>query len=115
MTRDSSNLAVLPGGKNYARKRVVRSSQVEMDPVGRRSSQLIAWSRREKQNRRKRVVFLVAPLRSIESTILRKSLRCWIGSLDISPWNAHPFCTNRMVSDRRGDTLATSGMLMAFR
>nr|GEZ05823.1 hypothetical protein [Tanacetum cinerariifolium] len=30
---------------------------------GRRSSQLIAWSRREKQNRRKRVVFLVAPLR----------------------------------------------------
>ncbi|GJS14499.1 probable tRNA (guanine(26)-N(2))-dimethyltransferase 1 [Tanacetum coccineum] len=42
------SLAILPGGKNYARKRVVRSSQVEMDPVGRRSSQLIAWSRREK-------------------------------------------------------------------
>nr|GFA76273.1 reverse transcriptase domain-containing protein [Tanacetum cinerariifolium] len=35
---------VLPGGKNYARKRVVRSSQVEMDPASRRLSQLMAWS-----------------------------------------------------------------------
>ncbi|GKF11696.1 hypothetical protein Tco_0049622, partial [Tanacetum coccineum] len=92
----------LSGGKNCVRKRVVRSSQVEMDPVGRRSSQLMAWSRREKQNRRKRVVFHVAPLRSMESTILRKSLRCWIGFSDISSWNAHPFCTNRMMSDHRG-------------
>ncbi|GJT26655.1 ribonuclease H-like domain-containing protein [Tanacetum coccineum] len=46
--------AVLPSGKNCAMKRVVRSSQVEMDPAGRRSSQLIAWSQREKWNRRKR-------------------------------------------------------------
>ncbi|GKC22320.1 hypothetical protein Tco_1024470 [Tanacetum coccineum] len=58
-----SSLAALPGEKNCARKRVVRSSKVEMDPAGRRSSQLIAWPRREKQNRRKRVVFLVAPFR----------------------------------------------------
>ncbi|GKF13048.1 hypothetical protein Tco_0050974, partial [Tanacetum coccineum] len=108
------SLAVLPGGKNYVRKRVVRSSQVEMDPAGRRSSQLIAWSQREKHNRRKRVVFLVAPLRSMESTILSKSLRCWIRSSDISPWNAHLFCTNRMVSDRKGDTLAPSGSSMAL-
>nr|GEV09687.1 putative reverse transcriptase domain-containing protein [Tanacetum cinerariifolium] len=32
----------LLGGKNQARKRVVRSSQVEMDPAGRHSSQLLA-------------------------------------------------------------------------
>ncbi|GJZ19251.1 hypothetical protein Tco_0555841 [Tanacetum coccineum] len=38
-----------------------------MDLAGRRSSQLMVWSRREKQNRRKRVVFLVAPLRNDES------------------------------------------------
>ncbi|GKB09068.1 hypothetical protein Tco_0837380 [Tanacetum coccineum] len=82
------SLAVLSGGKNSARKRVVRSSQVEMDLTGRRSSQLIAWSQRVKQNRRK-----------------------WV---DISPWNAHPFCTNRMVSDRKGDTLAPLGSSMAF-
>nr|GEW13834.1 hypothetical protein [Tanacetum cinerariifolium] len=50
-----SHLVVLPGGKNYARKRLVRSSQVEMDLTGRRSSQLIAWSRKEKQNRLKQV------------------------------------------------------------
>ncbi|GKB52082.1 hypothetical protein Tco_0902835 [Tanacetum coccineum] len=38
---------VLPSGKNCARKRVVRSSHVEMDHAGRRSSQLLARSRRE--------------------------------------------------------------------
>ncbi|GJS77345.1 hypothetical protein Tco_0727226 [Tanacetum coccineum] len=33
MMREFLNLVVLPGGKNYARKRIVRSSQVEMDPA----------------------------------------------------------------------------------
>ncbi|GJV47558.1 hypothetical protein Tco_1437770, partial [Tanacetum coccineum] len=32
------SFAVLPGGKNYARNRVVRSSHVKMDPAGRHSS-----------------------------------------------------------------------------
>ncbi|GKA88440.1 hypothetical protein Tco_0810204 [Tanacetum coccineum] len=41
MMRDVLNLEVLPGGKNWARKRVVRSSQVEMDLAGRRSSPLL--------------------------------------------------------------------------
>ncbi|GJW64600.1 hypothetical protein Tco_0116484 [Tanacetum coccineum] len=36
------SFVVLLGGKNGARKRVVRSSQVEMDPAGRRSCQLLA-------------------------------------------------------------------------
>ncbi|GKA17488.1 hypothetical protein Tco_0697325 [Tanacetum coccineum] len=36
------SFAVLPGGKNGVRNRVVRSSHVEMDPAGRRSSQLLA-------------------------------------------------------------------------
>ncbi|GJV33642.1 hypothetical protein Tco_1394042 [Tanacetum coccineum] len=36
------SFAVLLGGKNRARKRVVRSSHVEMDPAGRCSSQLLA-------------------------------------------------------------------------
>ncbi|GJY74994.1 hypothetical protein Tco_0479425 [Tanacetum coccineum] len=36
------SFAVLPGGKNWARKRVVRSSHVVMDPAGRRSSRLLA-------------------------------------------------------------------------
>ncbi|GJY71695.1 hypothetical protein Tco_0475398 [Tanacetum coccineum] len=85
-----------------------------MDPTGRRSSQLIAWSRREKQNRRKRVVFLVAPLRSMESTILIKSLRCWIGSSDIVPVKCHLFAHKPVVSDHRA-TLAPSGSSMALR
>ncbi|GJX27430.1 hypothetical protein Tco_0233726 [Tanacetum coccineum] len=42
MTRDFWDFTVLPGGKNLARKRVVRSSHVEMDPAGRRSSKLLA-------------------------------------------------------------------------
>ncbi|GJQ96731.1 hypothetical protein Tco_0007870 [Tanacetum coccineum] len=39
------------------------------------------------------------------------SLRCWFGSSNRSPWKEHPFCTNRMVSDRRGTTLFLSGEL----
>nr|GEV58622.1 hypothetical protein [Tanacetum cinerariifolium] len=30
-------------------------------------------------------------------------------------WNAHSFCTNQMVSNRKGDTLAHSGSSMVFR
>ncbi|GJT17101.1 hypothetical protein Tco_0875807 [Tanacetum coccineum] len=41
MMRDFLDLAVLPGGKNCARKRVVRSSQVEMDPAGRLRSDAV--------------------------------------------------------------------------
>ncbi|GJY66584.1 putative reverse transcriptase domain-containing protein, partial [Tanacetum coccineum] len=44
-------------------------------------------------------------IRSSESTSLRKSLSCWFGSSNRSPWNEYPFCTNRMVSDQRGTTL----------
>nr|GEX57696.1 hypothetical protein [Tanacetum cinerariifolium] len=43
-------------------------------------------------------------LSSSKSTSLKKFLRCWFGSSDRSPWNEHPFCTNRMVSDRRDDS-----------
>ncbi|GJX53767.1 hypothetical protein Tco_0282136 [Tanacetum coccineum] len=50
-----------------------------------------------------------------ESTSFRKSLRCWFGSSDRSPWNEYPFCTNRMVSDRRCTTLFPSGSSMVFR
>ncbi|GJW55769.1 putative ribonuclease H-like domain-containing protein [Tanacetum coccineum] len=39
----------------------------------------------------KRVLSLLSPSRSNESTSLRKSLRCWFGSSDRSPWNEHPF------------------------
>nr|GEV44459.1 hypothetical protein [Tanacetum cinerariifolium] len=39
-----------------------------------------------------------------KATSLKKSLRCWFGSSDQSPWNEHPFCTNRMVSDQRDDS-----------
>ncbi|GKG24533.1 hypothetical protein Tco_0395161, partial [Tanacetum coccineum] len=42
MMRDFLDFAVLPDGKDLARKRVVRSSHVEIDPAGRRSSQLLA-------------------------------------------------------------------------
>ncbi|GJW29098.1 hypothetical protein Tco_0045973 [Tanacetum coccineum] len=35
MVRDFLDLEILPGGKNRARKWVVRSSQVEMDPRGK--------------------------------------------------------------------------------
>nr|GEW27882.1 reverse transcriptase domain-containing protein [Tanacetum cinerariifolium] len=52
--------------------------------------------------------------RSTESISFKKSLRCWFGSLDQSPWNEHSFCTNRMVSDRRGTTLFPSGSSMVF-
>ncbi|GJU24904.1 hypothetical protein Tco_1163525 [Tanacetum coccineum] len=38
---------------------------------------------------------------SSESASFKKFLRCWFGSSDRSPWNERPFCTNRMVSDRR--------------
>nr|GEW14483.1 hypothetical protein [Tanacetum cinerariifolium] len=38
---------------------------------------------------------------SSESTSFMKSLRCWFGSSNRSPWNEHPFFTNQMVSDRR--------------
>ncbi|GJY11358.1 hypothetical protein Tco_0379543 [Tanacetum coccineum] len=48
------------------------------------------------------VLSLFATSRSSESTSFKKSLRCWFGSSDRSLWNEHPFCTNRMVSDRRG-------------
>ncbi|GKF55515.1 hypothetical protein Tco_0165855 [Tanacetum coccineum] len=34
---------------------------------------------------------LLSPVRSSESTGLRKSLRCWFGSSDRSLWNEHPF------------------------
>ncbi|GKD15305.1 hypothetical protein Tco_1199712 [Tanacetum coccineum] len=51
---------------------------------------------------------------SMKSTVLRKSLRCWIGSSDRSPWNEHSFCTNRMVLDRRGTTLFPTGSSMVF-
>lgn len=47
--------------------------------------------------------------------VLRKSLRCWFGSSKQSPWNARPLCTNRMMSDRKGDTLALWGSSMVFR
>nr|GEU32544.1 retrovirus-related Pol polyprotein from transposon TNT 1-94 [Tanacetum cinerariifolium] len=49
-----------------------------------------------------RLLSLFSPSRSSESTSLRKSLRCLLRFSDRSPWNEHPFCTNRMVSDRRG-------------
>ncbi|GJV50303.1 hypothetical protein Tco_1440515 [Tanacetum coccineum] len=38
-----------------------------------------------------------------------------IGSSDRSLWNEHPFCTNWMVSDRRGTTLFPLGNSMVFR
>nr|GEU48139.1 ribonuclease H-like domain-containing protein [Tanacetum cinerariifolium] len=47
------------------------------------------------------VLSLLSPSRSNKSTSFKKSLRCWFGSSDRSPWNEHPFCTNRMVSDLR--------------
>ncbi|GJV40976.1 hypothetical protein Tco_1419416 [Tanacetum coccineum] len=53
--------------------------------------------------------------RSSESTSFRKSLRCWFGSSDRSPWNEHPFCTNRMVSDHRDTTLFPLRSSMVFR
>nr|GEU49764.1 retrotransposon Gag domain, retroviral aspartyl protease [Tanacetum cinerariifolium] len=39
------------------------------------------------------VLSLFAPSRSSESTSFKKSLRCWFGSSNRSPWNEHPFCT----------------------
>ncbi|GKD27068.1 hypothetical protein Tco_1233282 [Tanacetum coccineum] len=39
-----------------------------------------------------RILSLFSPSRSSESTSFRKSLRCWFGSSDRSPWNEHPFC-----------------------
>nr|GEV32510.1 reverse transcriptase domain-containing protein [Tanacetum cinerariifolium] len=53
----------------------------------------------------RRVLSLFSPLRSSESISFKKSLRCWFGSSDRSPWNKHPFCTNRMVRDQRGQKL----------
>nr|GEZ58413.1 hypothetical protein [Tanacetum cinerariifolium] len=38
---------------------------------------------------------------SSESISFKKSLRCWLGSLDRSSWNEHSFFTNGMVSDQR--------------
>nr|GEY87676.1 retrovirus-related Pol polyprotein from transposon TNT 1-94 [Tanacetum cinerariifolium] len=38
---------------------------------------------------------------SSESISFKKSLRCWLGSLDRSSWNEHLFFTNGMVSDQR--------------
>nr|GEV90823.1 Gag-Pol polyprotein [Tanacetum cinerariifolium] len=67
-----------------------------------------------KLNKSRRVLSLLSPLRSSESTSLRKSLRCWFGSLDRSLWNEHSFCTNQMVSDRKGTTLFPSGSSMVF-
>ncbi|GJT37120.1 hypothetical protein Tco_0936985 [Tanacetum coccineum] len=58
------SLAVLPGEKNYVRKRVVRSSQAEMDPA--------------------------APLSQWNSTILKKVLkRCWISGLQTQVVEMH--------------------------
>nr|GEV91108.1 reverse transcriptase domain-containing protein [Tanacetum cinerariifolium] len=57
----------------------------------------------------RRVLSLFSPSRSSESTSFRKSLRCWFGSSNRGSWNEHPFCTNRMVSDRRGITLFPTG------
>ncbi|GJV70702.1 hypothetical protein Tco_1490697 [Tanacetum coccineum] len=54
--------------ERIARKRVVRSSHVVMDPAGRHRS----------------------------------------------PWNEHPFCMNRMVSDQRGTTLFPMGSSMVY-
>nr|GEV99808.1 hypothetical protein [Tanacetum cinerariifolium] len=48
-----------------------------------------------------RVHSLFSPSMSSESTSLRKSLSCCLGSSDHNSWNEHPFCTNRMVSNRR--------------
>nr|GFA64330.1 hypothetical protein [Tanacetum cinerariifolium] len=39
-------------------------------------------------------------------------LEVLFGSSDRSPWNEHPFCTNRMVSDQRGTTLFPTGSSM---
>ncbi|GJT80855.1 hypothetical protein Tco_1055197 [Tanacetum coccineum] len=77
-----------------------------MDPAERCSSQLLEVPYDM------RVLSLFSPSRSSESTSLRKSLRCWFGSSDRSPWNELPFCTNRMVSDRRGTTLSPTRSLM---
>ncbi|GJT36656.1 hypothetical protein Tco_0927075 [Tanacetum coccineum] len=41
--------------------------------------------------------------------------RDFFKSSNQSPWNAHPFYTKRMVSDRRGTTLFPSGSSMGFR
>ncbi|GJU11464.1 hypothetical protein Tco_1133860 [Tanacetum coccineum] len=66
------------------------------------------------EQRIRRVLSLFSPSNSSESTSLRKSLRCWFGSSDRSPWDEHPFYTNRMVSDRRGTTLFPAGSSMRF-
>ncbi|GJX81954.1 hypothetical protein Tco_0331435 [Tanacetum coccineum] len=68
-----------------------------------------------KLNKHMRVLSLFATSRSSESTSFRKSLRCWFGSSDRSSWDEHPFCTIRMVSDRRGAALFPSGSSMVFR
>nr|GEV20075.1 retrovirus-related Pol polyprotein from transposon TNT 1-94 [Tanacetum cinerariifolium] len=59
-----------------------------------------------------RVLSLFATSMSSESTSFRKSLRCWFGSSERIPWKENSFCTNRMVSDRRGTTLFPKGISM---
>nr|GFA23217.1 hypothetical protein [Tanacetum cinerariifolium] len=54
-------------------------------------------------------------LESKEFASFRKSLRCWFGSSDRSPWKEHMFCTNRMVSDRRGTKLLPPGSTMRVK
>ncbi|GJT92175.1 hypothetical protein Tco_1081020 [Tanacetum coccineum] len=72
-----------------------------MDPCWKTFIAIASLIAKEKLNKLMRVLSLFHREGSSDVLKFKKSLRCWFGSLDRSPGNEHPFCTNRMVSDRR--------------
>jgi len=95
-------------GKDLARKALVSSPQVAIDPRGKEWSHTLALSLIENRNKRRRIASVEAPLIFNVSHTSRKTRRCKLGSSINVPPNCDG-CTMEMSAGLSSKFLATIG------